>query len=625
MRFIPWFMFVLFASVTVRAAVTLPNVFGDHMVLQRDAKLPVWGWDAPGQTVAVTFAGVTHRATANAAGAWRVDLPAMPADGKTYQMVVKGSTDITFSNVVIGEVWLCSGQSNMEMGLKLTDNGPAELAAANHPDIRLLSIPKSSAGLPQQNVNAKWAVCTPASMNVGDYGGFSAVGYYFGRKLRDELKVPVGLINASWGGSSIELWTPVEGYKTVPRFRFVAAEVEKTQAALRQSSPGAAAVGKAPGQPTAIYNAMIAPLAPFAIRGMLWYQGEANLAFMADGANYAIKQRALIQGWRQMWGQGDFPVYFAQLAPLESDMANYRNLPAFWEAQTAAQAVPNTGMVITYDTVKDLKDIHPTNKREVGLRMAAMALHETFGRRDIICRGPAYKSLRIDGDKAIVTFDHADGGLVTADKNAPNEFLIAGGDGKFVPAAATISGPAEVTVSSSEVKQPTAVRFAWTCVSRPNLRNGAGLPANSFRTDSPIVKSLAYQKSVRSPDEAQVDHVPENVTDGITDNSSGWHVMGPNKAIEVDLETVQTIDRVVVYPYYDGVRKYAYTAEISADGKAWTQVADMTNPAGPETAAGHEHRFTATPARFVRVTLLSNTANAGLHLNEILVFGPAAN
>jgi sialate O-acetylesterase len=283
--------------------------------------------------------------------------------------------------------------------------------------------------------------------------------------------------------------------------------------------------------------------------------------------------------------------------------------------------MPNTGMVITRDITTDLADIHPKNKKDVGLRLAALALHNTYGKTDVVANGPTFKSLRIDGDKAIVTFDHTNGGLTTKDGKAPDWFTIAGEDGNFVKADAAITGPSEITVSSPSVKTPVAVRFAWDQIATPNLHNGAGFPADAFRTDHTVLKSLALNKPVTASHDAQADFVPENIVDGDADNSSSWRCPISPAWIQVDLGDVHQIDEVKVFPYYDGQRHYQYTVETSTDGKTWNEVVDMTNATAPETAAGHDHHLDATPARYVRVNMIKNSANPAVHLNELLVFG----
>jgi sialate O-acetylesterase len=267
---------------------------------------------------------------------------------------------VKLNNIAIGEVWLCSGQSNMEMGLRPCTDGAKEIAAANYPGIRLLLVRKKLAGLPQKDFAGQWEICTPKSIAVGPFGGFSAAAYFFGRKLHEELKVPVGLIDSSWGGTLIEPWTPPEGFKEFPHFRYISKMLDERMQTASATRPGVDAMS-APVEkintdsPAAIYNAMIHPLIPFAIHGTLWFQGERNLRIHYDLANYTLKQRALIQSWRQLWKEGNLPFYYVQLTPYDEATTGYRYLPYFWEAQSAAQTVVNTGMVITRDITGDVK------------------------------------------------------------------------------------------------------------------------------------------------------------------------------------------------------------------------------------------------------------------------------
>jgi sialate O-acetylesterase len=493
------------------ADVKLPHVFGDHMVLQRGMPLPVWGWAEPGEAVEVTLAAHTANAAANAAGEWMVRLPAMEADGPN-ELTVRGQNTVRLSDVLIGEVWLCSGQSNMEMGVGVVMNAEEEIAAAQYPRIRLFELPRNPAGEPAKDIDANWRVCSPETIAAGGWGGFSAVGYFFGRELYNELDVPVGLIDSSWGGTRIEPWTPPCGFAAVPALQDVAEDIKRkaeeyktktlpermvqiekwitaTRAALAAGDPLPPAPAwprhplESEGPPTGLYNGMIHPLVPFAIRGALWYQGEAN-AVSADGMAYHDKMKALIDGWRTVWNEGNFPFYFVQLAPF-----NYNNywrdlspdeLPRLWEAQTASLSIPNTGMAVTID-IGDWRDIHPKNKQEVGRRLALWALAKEYGRKNLVCSGPLYKSMTVEGDRVRLRFDYVGGGLESRDGQPLNWFEIAGADQQFVKANAKIDGDT-VVVWSEDVPEPVAVRFAWHMVPEPipNLVNKDGLPASPF-------------------------------------------------------------------------------------------------------------------------------------------------
>ncbi len=499
------FPLLLVCGMELGAQLRLPRVFADHMVLQRDVRIPVWGWAAAGGKIAVKFGEHAADCVAGADGTWRVELPAMKAGGP-HTMTVRAASTITLKDVLVGEVWLCSGQSNMEMGVKAIKDAEREVAASKNPQIRLCAIPKITAGEPRRDVAATWRVCGPKAVVHGAFGGFSAVGYFFGRRLFEELGVPIGLIDSSWGGTRIEPWTPPGGFEDVESLRKIAKEiadrhrsyrsalparlthveswVEATRAALQSGGtlPPAPNLPRHPTNnavsPSGLYNGMIHPLVPFAIRGAIWYQGESNLG---DGMAYLAKMKALIGGWRKVWGQGDFPFYFVQLAPYNyGRRRNPQELPAIWEAQTAALAIVNTGMAVTTD-IANLGDIHPKNKQDVAARLALWALAKTYDRKDLVHSGPIYKSMKIEGDKIRLEFTHVGSGLAMKGKIL-EWFDIAGENQRFEKAHAKIDGNS-VVVWSEVVKKPVAVRFAWHMLAEPKLVNKEGLPASPFRTD----------------------------------------------------------------------------------------------------------------------------------------------
>jgi sialate O-acetylesterase len=429
---------VVSTSPRANADVTLPKVIDSHMVLQRDRPLPIWGWAAKGETVTVKLDDSSATATADDNGDWKVVLPAMKADGKPHHMTISGKNKIELKDILIGEVWVGSGQSNMEMGVGMVHKAKEEIAAADHPEIRLLLVPKTPSREPAKDVKSKWVICTPKNIASGGWGGFSAALYFFGRNLQKELNVPVGLIETAWGGQRIEQFTPG---------------------------------GRRSGD---IYNGMIAPVKPFAIRGMIWYQGEANVG---EGMKYADRMKSLIGGLRQVWGE-DFPFYYVEIAPWQG--YGKGSLPPLWEGQTASLKIPGTGMVVTTDLVDDIKDIHPKDKVDVGNRLARWALAKAYG-KNVVCTGPLYKSLSVDGNKVRLSFSYVDGGLTSRDGKPLSEFEIAGEDGKFVPAEAAIEGNA-VVVQCKDVSSPTQVRFGWRNLANPNLTNKEGLPAAPFQT-----------------------------------------------------------------------------------------------------------------------------------------------
>ena len=468
------------------AEVTLPHVFGDNMVLQRSQPVPVWGWATPGERVTVEFAGQHQSAATDHDGKWKVRLHSLTASAQPAELKISGANQITLTNILVGEVWLCSGQSNMEKpigtrpGQKPTRNYLQELAAGDCPQIRLFLIKPAMSDTPVKDIKSDWHVC---SSNTLEQHKFSAVGYFFAREIQKELNVPIGLVESSWGGTRIEPWTPPVGFAAVPKLKDFAIPV----VSKGTNKP-------ANTRPMVIYNAMIAPVAGFAIRGALWYQGESNcMGEHPDGAIYTDKMAALINGWREVWGQRRLPFYYVQIAPFHYFEAKTPRvptaeaLPEFWEAQTRALRIPDTGMAVVTDLVENLNDIHPTQKKEVGQRLALLALAKTYGNKSLVCEGPMLKSVKFANGRAVVAFDHAEDGLVNKDGEPLTWFTIAGADGKFVQAEATIAD-GKVIVQATSVSEPKAVRFAWNEAAQPNLFNGAGLPANPFRTDAPSVK-----------------------------------------------------------------------------------------------------------------------------------------
>ncbi|MGE3314073.1 MAG: sialate O-acetylesterase [Planctomycetaceae bacterium] len=485
---------------SARADVRLPNVLGSHMVVQRDVPLPVWGWAAPGEDVSVTFGDANASTKADAEGKWQVQLPAKQAGGP-HKLSVVGRNKVELNDILVGEVWVCSGQSNMEWNVAISNNPEAEIAAANHPQIRLFHVPKRPSGTPQSDVTAEWKACTPKNIPT-----FSAVSYYFGRELNKELNVPIGLINTSWGGTRIEPWTPPAGFESVKDVSDIAqiqtqlaqmAETYKTAqtAAVEKVREWASmaeknlAAGKAVPElpqlpkspieshvvPTGLYNGMVHGLLPFPVRGAIWYQGESNLA---DGALYHHKMKALINGWRTVWNNPEMPFLFVQLAPFRYSKDDPTKLPLLWEAQTETLNVPNTGMAVTTD-ISNILDIHPRNKQDVGKRLSLWALAKTYGRDGLVYSGPRYKSMKVEGETVRVEFDQP---VASRDGLPLSWFTIAGEDKTFVPAVAEIDGNS-VVVRSLKVGRPTAVRFAWHGEAEPNLANKEGLPAIPFRTD----------------------------------------------------------------------------------------------------------------------------------------------
>lgn len=434
----------------------MPGFFSDGVVLQRERAIAVWGTAPTGANVTVTLGENSQTTQAGDNGRWRVDLKPVPAGGPHILRVAENSQPvIEIRDVQIGEVWIASGQSNMHWTFShnIRDK-ERELAAAGDPLLRQFTVQKAQAFVrkgqvnePQFNAIGQWRGASRAELLADGEDGASALAYFFGRRLRQELRVPVGIYNASVGGSAIEAW-----------------------------SPGGS-----------LFNKMIHPLAPGAIRGVIWYQGEANIN--AAGEGYVDQTQRLVAAWRALWQQGDFPFYYVQLAPFihstrPNSKAPTHALPGLWEAQTAVMsAVPNSGMVVITDLVESTTDIHPPNKQDVGVRLANWALSHDYGRTDVVYSGPMYREIVMEGKAIRVRFDHAHGGLASRDGKPLIHFQIAGQDRKFMPAQASLDGDS-VLVQHPDVPQPVAVRFAWDELAMPNLMNHAGLPANSFRTDA---------------------------------------------------------------------------------------------------------------------------------------------
>jgi sialate O-acetylesterase len=458
-----------------RGELKLPAIFGDNMVLQQQQPVPVWGWAAPGATVTVKFSGQAKSARVGADGKWLLKLGKLKASAEPQVLTVECGDTKTFTNILIGEVWLASGQSNMEKpvgvqrGQKPVLNYEQELAAATFPRIRLFKIDKMLSATPREDLPKfyGWQECSSNALNSIS---FSAAAYFFGREIHTNLNVPVGLVESSWGGTRIEPWTPPAGFASVPSLAKLAAPLGTNKVASTTR--------------TALYNAMLAPIAGFAIRGALWYQGESN----CGEADYADKMAALVGGWRKVWQEGDFPFYFVQIAPFKyyggrsRRVSSAETLPEFWALQSrAARRIKNAGMVVTTDLVDDVNDIHPRDKASVGHRLALLALEDTYG-KEVESAGPVFRKAKFAGGKAVLQFSHVDGGLVSKDGQPLTWFTLAGADGKFVPAEARIVGDT-VEVSAAGIDKPLAVRFAWDETAQPNLFNRAGLPAEPFRTD----------------------------------------------------------------------------------------------------------------------------------------------
>ena len=497
-----------FAVSSVHADLRLPSFFGDHMVFQRDAPIPVWGWADPGSEVTLQLgadAAKAVKAKTGDNGRWEARLPATPATATGLVFTAAaGEKTIRLNDVLVGEVWLCSGQSNMEWSVAASLNPAEEIAAADFPAIRQMKIDHLTAATPQDDVKSAWQVCSPATA-----GGFTAAGYFMARELHRELGVPIGLLNSSWGGTRIEPWTPLEGFAKVPVLASTHENVVNTlpssepyQSALKahldavtkwQQAAADALARKqaapitpvfpptllpltAETAPTTLYNAMIRPLAGYGMRGAIWYQGESNHAEPL----YLEKKQALVLRMAGSWGIGEFPFYFVQIAPFHYGQEDPTILARFWEAQASCLAIPKTGMVVTND-IGNVEDIHPKNKQEVGRRLALLALKNDYGKPQTLASGPVFKELAVEPGRLLVRFGEVAGGLKSRDGKPLTHFEVIGETAEFVPAMATIEGADTVVLSAAGLKKPVAMRHAWHKLAEPNLANGAGLPASAFR------------------------------------------------------------------------------------------------------------------------------------------------
>jgi sialate O-acetylesterase len=450
------FGFLLILLQFSRANISLPEIFSDNMVLQQKSDIIFWGWAKTGETVSIKADWMDKEISAQSSvqGTWKITIQTRGAGGP-YNIHIKGHNEVILKNVLVGEVWLCSGQSNMEMSAQSgINNADEEIKNANWPEIRLFTVGTATSHYPQDHVSGKWSVCTPDEMK-----SFSAIGYFFARKLNKELGVPVGVINSSWGGTPAESWMPEE--------------VIQKDDFLREAAARQKVVPWGPVEPARIYNAMISPLIPFQIAGVLWYQGEANTI---NAYAYRELLTALIKSWRTRWGY-DFPFYYAQIAPYK--YGNPLEGVEVRDAQRRVLVVPNTGMVVLSDLC-DTLNIHPKNKQDAALRLANVALNRYYKKSIPEDSGPLFKSMRVEKNKAIISFDYSDGLHATGDK--PTYFEIAGEDKVFYPAEAKIKEQ-QVVVQSKKVKTPVFVRFAWTNTAVPNLFNGANLPASCFTTE----------------------------------------------------------------------------------------------------------------------------------------------
>jgi sialate O-acetylesterase len=463
-RRLPWVLAL--CALPACADIKLPAIISDHMLIQQQMPVRVWGKAAPGEAVSVEMAGARASSVADGSGKWEAYLPPSNAGGP-FEMTIAGANRITVHDVLVGEVWVGSGQSNMELPMTRVNNADQEIATADFPQIRLFTVKKKISDAPLDDVEGAWSACTPASVR-----NFSAVGYFFSRYIHRQRHVAVGFIHTSWGGTPAQSWTTKPTIDSNPLLKNVNEDWAKAVAAAAAKTPPPA---PSPNQPAGLWNAMVAPITPYAIRGVLWYQGESN-ADAAHAFGYRHLFRAMIEDWRREWAQGDFPFLFVQLANFETTA----DWPVLRESQTDALSLRNTGMAVI-DDIGESKDIHPKNKQDVGKRLALAAQAIAYGEK-VEYSGPMFRQVTRDAAGLRVWFDHTGSGMQPRGGGDLQGFEIAGADGRFVPAQASINGPT-VVVSSSEVKDPVRVRYAWANDPKATLENREGLQAGPFRAE----------------------------------------------------------------------------------------------------------------------------------------------
>jgi sialate O-acetylesterase len=489
------FPVLVLLTLCARADVSLPKVFSSHMVLQRNMPIHVWGFAEPGEKVSVEFHGTSGSAVGDTVGRWSLYLPAQPAGGP-FTLTVKGNNSLQLDDILLGDLWMASGQSNMEMPLAGFSNAvlkdsEKEIAAANHPEIRLLLVDRDTSEYPLDDVKGAkgWSACSPETAR-----NFSAVAYFFARDLQEREHVPIGLIDSTWGGTPAEAWVSLGGIAAdaglMPVFaaRSARMEHEATEQRLDEIAKQAKAQGKTPPVrgyhpnpssygPAALYNAMIAPFTPLPIRGVIWYQGETNSKLNMVELYHRLFS-ALIQDWRRQWREGDFPFLFAQISAFASTPEE--NWGLLRDAQRRTLGLANTGMAVTID-VGNEHNVHPADKQTVGARMALWARNMVYGEK-VIASGPLFRLAYPDGNTMRVWFDYDEG--LRASGGTLEGFEVAGADGVFTAASAKIDGGA-VVVNSASIAEPKYVRYAWPNFPHANLVNGAGLPASTF-TSYPV-------------------------------------------------------------------------------------------------------------------------------------------
>ena len=650
--------FIALGALPAAAEVRLPRIFTEGAVLQRDRAVPVWGWAEPGKKVIVKFAGQEKSTQAAADGKWRVDLDSMPAsaEGRVLEAAEENGHRVELKDVLVGEVWLASGQSNMEWSIGASRKEDQDIAKSGPvPLLRLITVPKKVSPYRLDDFEGKWAPATPETAMP-----FSAVAYFFGRKLTEELGVPVGLIHSSWGGSRIEPWLADEGFEGIEDLRdmrefreartpgsakfdeLMRRHLSATRAWVDSAERALQAHQPLPGQPaappvlpigsnqaTGTYQAMIHPVVPYGLRGFLWYQGESNVG---EGMLYTLKMQALIQGWRKQFAAPEAPFLYVQLAPNNYGDQREGALQGIWAAQRDALKIPRTGMAVTMD-IGNPNDIHPRNKSEVGRRLALWAMADTYGKAGVVKSGPLYQGFKADGNAVRVQFQYADGGLSTRDGKAPSHFEVAGPDWNFQPAIAEIAGN-EIVLKSDKVAQPVMARYGWYQKAEPNLMNKEGLPAASFHThwpDDPVLgRNVAFQKPFTSSDPNKSGW-NAGLTDGNWEGGAGSCFATGDapafpKHVTLDLGRSRDIQAVRFGVPDFGATK-TVVISVSADGKEFQEVGK--HEFAGKTRGGTELRFDKRPVRFVRATFADHhdkqdqySENHGF-LTELEAYGSA--
>ena len=628
---------LLMLTQPLAAQVSLAPLFRDGGVLQREKPVPVWGRAIAGKSVTVTFGGQTKTTTADASGRWQLSLAAMPAsaEARTMDVTEAGSTPLKVKDLLVGEVWIGSGQSNMEFLVRQTRQEDQDAAAAGPvPLMRLFTVPRELSHLRQETIKGSWSPATPETAK-----DFSAVAYFFGKKLAEELKVPVGMIDSSWGGSRIEPWWAEEGLTGIedlaemksrrlarspgfpeydkPFRNYVDSVRSWTDIAAKALDSGQSAP-EMPAAPELLkvghtedvgtYQAMIHPLVPYALRGFLWYQGESN---NGEGMLYTSKMQALITGWRKQFKADDAPFLFVQLAPYNYGETRTTDLPGIWWAQQEALKIPHTGMAVTND-IGDIQDIHPTNKGEIARRLALWALADTYGKTELVKSGPLFAKYTVAESGIAISFSHTGSGLATRDGKPPTLFEIAAIDGDYLPAEAEIAADGKTLfLTHPSVAKPDRARFAWSQTAEPNLINKEGLPAGAFNTHWPVDPSLGSKVSGGKSFESSHPNT-RGWNTGVTDGN--WGSSPPHcyatdetptfpKTVTVDLGTAQEIHAIGYGTPEVGSTK-TVAVSISEDGKNFTEVGRNEFPA--KKATGARARFQPTQARFIRATFVDH-------------------